>query len=131
MALKSITIKLDGEAYYQAVMDLIEKRRQNGVLLSSYDLVAGASLIYFLTNNQLQMPASWALSSLRDGLLPDGLLEKARWLDKQYQEFSDALLDFEQKAQAMSNAHQHLDEVKLRLDEILKDLGRPVLTVEP
>jgi len=66
------------KAYVAYVEDTLERRRRNGVLLSSFDLIAGASAIFFATGNNSRMPAHWVFAMVKDDWLPMGLLEEAQ-----------------------------------------------------
>lgn len=66
------------KAYVAYVEDTLEKRRRNGVLLSSFDLIAGASALFFATGNNRRMPAHWVFAMVDDAWLPMGLLEEAQ-----------------------------------------------------
>ena len=66
------------QAYYLAVEGALDARKQNGNLLSTFDLIAGASVIFFLTGNNDKMPAKWVFAAVSDGMLPDGLLDEVQ-----------------------------------------------------
>ncbi len=99
------------QAYMLAAEDLIESRRQAGTLLSSFDVLAGASLLYFHTNNSTHFPARWAFAGLRPGSLPDGVMELAERLDRQYREaitILDTIDELEEEAKELTKSTQQL-----------------------
>jgi hypothetical protein len=93
------------QAYYAAVEAMMQKRKQNGTLLSAFDLIAGASLIFFLSGNNTAMPAKWVFAAVSDGMLPDGVMEEVEKLNFRIREVQyqlDLIEELSEQAQQLS-----------------------------
>ena len=79
------------QEYIAQVYLLIENRKKAGALLSVFDLIAAGGLTLFLAGRQDRIPAAWIFGGVREGMLPDGLLDKAYQLDREIPNATDAL----------------------------------------
>jgi ribulose kinase len=79
------------DAYAQRVDQLIADRKQQGALLSTFDLIAGAALIYFAAEKQMKLPAKWIFGAFREGMLPDGIMDEAGRVAHRIRETDDTI----------------------------------------
>ena len=102
-------------AYQERVEELIADRKANGALLSTFDVIAGASLIYFLTGNNNKMPAAWMFAALRPGTLPEGALEELQTLHNQLAELRTALQNAEEWLEDLAEMETAANQITSRL----------------
>lgn len=76
-------------AYVEAVDVLVERRRREGALISIFDLIAGASLLFFASGNNLRMPIKWVIAAVRHDLLPESLETEVANLRQQIDDLAD------------------------------------------
>lgn len=104
-------------AYLDRVEQLLEERRRNGSLLSSFDLIAGASILFFASGNNAKMPAKWVFAGVRDGILPDGILEKAQRLEQRLKDMEVQLQDVDELAETVAHMQNSIAELRERIRE--------------
>lgn len=110
------------DAYAARVEQLLSSRQDSSTLLSSFDLIAGASLIFFASGNVKYMPARWVLAGIREGLLPDGLLEQAMSLDRKLSDAREALEPIEDFAESIQDILDGFGEIHAAFTESVKKL---------
>jgi len=115
------------QAYAQRVEELIESRQRTGSLLSTFDLVAGASIIYFTTGNNNKLPAKWVFAAVRDGLLPDGLMEQAARLDGRLSELRESLSNLDDVAAYCQDTRQLAEALYKKIKATVVKEGKIIL----
>jgi hypothetical protein len=110
--------------YIRRVEELIESRRRNGTLLSTFDLIAGASLLFFFTGHNDKMPAKWVFAGVRDGLLPDGILEQSQRLDTRLQKTSQALDTFDSLVDEVNGIQAEAAILRNKIRRAVLDLNK-------
>jgi hypothetical protein len=105
--------------YVKEVDQLLERRKKEGTLLATFDLIAGAALIFFLSGHNNKLPARWIFGAY-DGSLPDGLLEKIQQAESDLREARDMLSDMDDLLDSVDDMRVALKKLNGQVDLALK-----------
>lgn len=110
-------------AYTDRVETLIAARKQSGTLLSAFDLLAGAALLFAVTGNMNKMPAAWVFAAADDSL-PDGLLDVAAHIDQRVSDATYALGQFDELCEEVDNLRQSVKAIQAHAKKTIRNVER-------